>query len=336
MTKEKRYQLFIEQAIKLHGNKFDYSKSDYVKQKTPIQIKCPIHGEFYQTPEKHIAKNSKGCPECWFVVRSEMNKNFIPKKKEILCKEKFLEKCNKKFSNKYSYDLTDYTGVTGETIKITCPIHGEFRNKPINHIISGTGCPKCGLLQKDSSKTYQYDETIEELTKQYGGDYEYPEYNKKTYKNRRSSIDIICKKHGLFKKSVQKHLSGQACYQCCVEKMIEDNILVGGYSEKLFSDKPELINLPAILYYLKINNGEFYKIGISRICTENRIKALKWKSFGDIKNIEILKEWKDSLYSCFHKEQKILSDNQKFRRYEKWSTELFDRDVLNIDNQHYS
>jgi hypothetical protein len=48
-------------------------------------------------------------------------------------------------------------------------------------------------------------------------------------------IKIICREHGEFIKSAQKHLSGQGCFKCKVKQMVEDGILVGGYSEELFN-----------------------------------------------------------------------------------------------------
>lgn len=37
---------FIKQARNVHGDKYDYSKVEYVNSKTKICIICPIHGEF--------------------------------------------------------------------------------------------------------------------------------------------------------------------------------------------------------------------------------------------------------------------------------------------------
>jgi hypothetical protein len=39
-------QQFIEKAKEKHGNKFDYSKTKYKNQNTPIIVTCPIHGDF--------------------------------------------------------------------------------------------------------------------------------------------------------------------------------------------------------------------------------------------------------------------------------------------------
>jgi hypothetical protein len=53
---------FIEKAGKVHGDKYDYSKVEYVNSVTKVCIVCPIHGEFWQTPNKHLG--GKGCYFC--------------------------------------------------------------------------------------------------------------------------------------------------------------------------------------------------------------------------------------------------------------------------------
>lgn len=53
---------FIEDAKKIHGDKYDYSKVEYVNNKTKVTIICPKHGEFKQTPSEHL--RGFGCPIC--------------------------------------------------------------------------------------------------------------------------------------------------------------------------------------------------------------------------------------------------------------------------------
>jgi hypothetical protein len=45
-----------------HGNKYDYSKAEYVNAKTKVEIICPEHGSFWQTPESHW--RGSGCSSC--------------------------------------------------------------------------------------------------------------------------------------------------------------------------------------------------------------------------------------------------------------------------------
>ena len=56
-------QEFISKARKIHGDKYDYSKVEYVNCKVKVCIICPKHGEFWQKPDLHTNKKN-GCPLC--------------------------------------------------------------------------------------------------------------------------------------------------------------------------------------------------------------------------------------------------------------------------------
>lgn len=54
---------FRKKAIFIHGNKYDYSKINYINAGTKVIITCPLHGDFEQTPSLHL--NAKhGCTNC--------------------------------------------------------------------------------------------------------------------------------------------------------------------------------------------------------------------------------------------------------------------------------
>ena len=54
---------FIEKAKQIHGDKYDYSKVEYVNSMVKVCIICPIHGEFFVKPNDHIHKKC-GCVKC--------------------------------------------------------------------------------------------------------------------------------------------------------------------------------------------------------------------------------------------------------------------------------
>ena len=66
---------FISKAREVHGDKYDYSKTEYVNNKTPICIICPEHGEFKQTPYPHL--RGCGCAKCGEKVNGYENGKFI-------------------------------------------------------------------------------------------------------------------------------------------------------------------------------------------------------------------------------------------------------------------
>jgi len=53
---------FISIANKIHDFYYDYSKTVYTNAHTDINITCPIHGDFSQSPNNHI--RGQGCPRC--------------------------------------------------------------------------------------------------------------------------------------------------------------------------------------------------------------------------------------------------------------------------------
>ena len=124
-------EIFISKSIRRHGNFYDYSKVEYIKDNIPVLIGCPKHGWFYQTPESH---RQNGCYHCG-------RERTINSQK--ITKEKFIHDCNILFNNKYDYSLVKF-GNLNDKIQIICPIHGKFLQRAIAHR-NGQECPKCNL-----------------------------------------------------------------------------------------------------------------------------------------------------------------------------------------------
>lgn len=58
----KTTEQFIKDAKNIHGDRYDYSKAEYIHSHTPLTIICPEHGDFQQSPNSHL--QGKGCPRC--------------------------------------------------------------------------------------------------------------------------------------------------------------------------------------------------------------------------------------------------------------------------------
>ena len=109
--------LFIQKAHKIHGDKYDYCKVEYVNNNTKVCIICPIHGEFWQTPNHHLS--GQGCPKCSGNVK-KTTEQFIAKAKEI-------------YGDRYNYSKVKYINAKTK-VCIICPTHGEFYIRPDNFI----------------------------------------------------------------------------------------------------------------------------------------------------------------------------------------------------------
>jgi len=107
----------------------------------------------------------------------------------------------------YMYDYSDMTYVNStEKVSIKCNKHGHFFQLPYKHI-RGYGCPKCHIQKT----TLTQDEYIERASIIHINKYD---YSLVEYKNSRTKIKIICKKHGVFIQNPQTHLEGHGCKSC--------------------------------------------------------------------------------------------------------------------------
>lgn len=76
---------FVNEAIKVHGNKYNYDQVEYINCKVPVLIKCNNCGiEFLQTPDGHLAGH--GCPNCRLKSQTELFEKLrkVFKSEEIL------------------------------------------------------------------------------------------------------------------------------------------------------------------------------------------------------------------------------------------------------------
>jgi hypothetical protein len=121
---------FIEKAKEVHGNKYNYSKVEYIFSQKKVTIICSIHGEFEQRPNDHLM--GKGCYLCGKISSSNKNSSTL---------EEFISKAKEIHISKYDYSLVKYIN-TQTKVKIICPVHGIFHQTPHKHL-SGNGCPKC-------------------------------------------------------------------------------------------------------------------------------------------------------------------------------------------------
>lgn len=184
---------FIAKAKAVHGDKYDYSKVEYVDSKTEVCIICPEHGEFWQVAHTHL--RGAGCPIC--VGRAKMHTSH------------FIKRAQSIHGNKYDYSKAEYKGVF-DKVCIICPDHGEFWQSAHGHL-SGSGCPQCGRIQSDLSRHKTNQEFIEQARKIHGDRYD---YSKVKYIGVKQKVIIVCPQHGDFLQAPSSHLTGAGCPVC--------------------------------------------------------------------------------------------------------------------------
>ena len=116
---------FITKAREIHGNKYDYSKVDYVNGSIKVCIIDPEYGEFWQKPNDHL--KGCGCPKRDVEQNSE---------EQSLLTKAFIKRARLIHGDKYDYSKVVYVD-SNTKVCIISPELGEFWQKPIDHLLCG-------------------------------------------------------------------------------------------------------------------------------------------------------------------------------------------------------
>ena len=187
-------QEWVQEAISVHGDRYDYDRVVYVRTHVKVIITCKKHGDFEQTPSGHLM--GKGCERCGFESTAA--------KKTQKAKNSFIEKSRAVHGDRYDYSKAVYVR-NSDKVTITCKKHGDFEQAPSHHL-QGKGCAKCAGMHN-----YSTDEWVQEAIDVQGDLYD---YSKAVYVRNRDKVIITCKIHGDFEQSAKSHLKGHGCPSC--------------------------------------------------------------------------------------------------------------------------
>ena len=398
MARRKTIEEFIEDARRIHGDKYDYSEVDYKNNKTKVSIICKKHGLFSQTPNDHLS--GYGCKKCWDERRGKAlrktTEEFIEDAKRVhgdeydyskvvyvngktpimiihnVCKEsfpqkpsdhldgcgciycyatprktteEFIEEAKQKHGDKFDYSLVDYKN-RKTTVKIKCKKCGNtFDQTPASHL-RGDGCPNCA-----PNKKLTQEEFIERCKRIHGDKYDYSITN---FTNTSSKVDIICKKHGKFSQIASNHLCGHGCKECRKEFLREKFAMSlkefidranAVHHNKYDYSKVDYVNSSTLITIICKEHGEFkrgpkshllgsgcpicdgYK-GEERIAgflKEKEIKFIPQKTFDDLKDIKKLS------YDFYLPDYNLLIEFNGGQHYE--FTPFFHKDAHDFHRQ---
>lgn len=181
----------IMEFVKIHGDKYDYSKVKYKNAVTKVCVNCKIHGYFYITPNSH--KNGSGCYKCGRLVVEESRR---------ISNDEFIKKSIEIHGNKYDYSKTIYKGYH-DYVYIVCKKHGEFKQQARKHLL-GQNCKKCSYM----NNMVDFVEMCKDRYPEY-------DYSKTIYNGMFNDVLITCKKHGDFTiKASNFYHKSRGCKKC--------------------------------------------------------------------------------------------------------------------------
>lgn len=150
MTKRNTVSEFIARAVNIHDVKYNYTKSIYVNLNTSVEIICPDHGAFWQTPNNHI-RGGQGCPTCGLIKRQDtimlkygannpMKSSAVAQKVASSKKEKYgspaynnRDKCKITMQSRYGVD--HYTN-RDKCVQTMLERHGVEHNSLLSNVVN--------------------------------------------------------------------------------------------------------------------------------------------------------------------------------------------------------
>lgn len=195
-----RKESFISRSKIIHKGVYGYEYVDYKNTGTKVKIKCDLHGIFEQRPADHL--RGKGCIECGFAKRA---------KSKTLSLTQFLDKVKEVHGDKYDLSKIKYNGMKNH-VTLICKEHGEF-TQPAVTLVRGADCNKCVRSEYGLTIRLNNHSFIEKAKMIHGSKYDYSVVE---YKLSNKSVQIICKKHGIFSQRPNDHLNGHGCRKCSI------------------------------------------------------------------------------------------------------------------------
>ncbi|MCD8208245.1 MAG: hypothetical protein LUD72_09945 [Bacteroidales bacterium] len=284
---------FIRRAVEKHKDDgYNYSQVVYVNSNTPVNIICPKHGVFLQTPHNHLT--GQGCPECG----KEKNT-----KKRTKTTEQFIEDAKKVHGHKYDYSMTEYVN-NKVAVTIKCRQCGKIFEQTPNRHLKGEGCPRCALQSRASKRSLTYEEFIEKAVAKHEDKYDYSDV---VYKNGSTKISIKCRQCGkTFEQTPHAHLNGCGCRSCSYkhratkqtysrEKFIEKARRVHG--DRYNYDKVEYIKSHDKVCITCPDHGDFWQMAYCHLngekcpkCKQSRLEKSIMELF-DREGMEYFAQW---------------------------------------------
>lgn len=190
---------FVERAVAVHGDAYDYSNTVFLGAKKKLTIVCKKHGQFEQEAWSHLS--GRGCSPC---ADERVGLNCR------LTQEQFLSRALEIHGDTYDLSESEYESQTRK-VKVICKVHGAFYPKAGNFLNRKSGCPTCASQANGVKARRNEASFISAGVKAHEGRFG---YGKVRYKDSSAYMSVICPVHGRFEQLAQDHIKGIGCVKC--------------------------------------------------------------------------------------------------------------------------
>jgi len=265
---------FIKEAKAIHGDKYDYSKSEYTGANNKITITCREHGDFQIRTVEHILKSKKasGCKKCGRIQMGLKQK--LKRAKTLFTDFK------KVHGDRYDYSESIYHGFN-KKIPIRCKVHGVFEMTPASNLHQESNCKKC--IGDDLKKHGAHNRTdtntfIKRAIKKHGDAYD---YSKTVFTGMHKPIIVICNKHNeeFIQSKAQNHLENEFNCPTCLQNRYNEH------------QKSRRVSIDEANERIKEIHGDF-------------IEVIDFKNYVNVESKILFRcnrfDWHNDFYSSFH------------------------------------
>jgi hypothetical protein len=269
---------FLEKAYNVHGDLYDYSKSQYILSRLKLEIICKVHGSFFMSPNNHLC--GKGCPKCkWTKMTNTINeKNTIDpdrlKKINNKTKQTSLQKYG--VENYQSLEIVKakvkQTNLEKYNVEHTAQVE-EFKNKKYITCIKKYGVPIS--LQSDLVKQ----KAKQTIIKKYG-------------------VDNVAKSEEIKLKICKTNLEKYG-HECCLGN---ENIII----KKIKTTIQKYGCYPTLILPEYLNHKPLIKVNLSEEETNIRLKKYLQKR-DQLKDISFLQECLEKFDNNINKVSELLN-----------------------------
>jgi very-short-patch-repair endonuclease len=295
---KKSQDQFIEECKEIHGDKYNYSKTEYKSVNIHTIFICPHHGEFVKTPLNFL-NTKEPCPKC--------------QKNKKITKNEFIKRAKEIHENKFDYSLVDY--IDRDTkVKLIFNENGKvYEQSPKDHLNGGYPIGLKGY-RIAKTKTRSTEEYIKQAKQIHGDKYDYSNVD---YTHSENKITIVCPIHGEFEKHPTNHThKKQGCPKCSsqysqqeefVENFLKryninyihnDRSTISPFELDFFCpDQKIAIEVNGIYWHSEFNGKDKnYHLNKTKLCQDKGIKLIQIFEDEFIQKAEIVKSRLRSLF----------------------------------------
>jgi len=206
MPERMNTEIFRMKMKEIHGDKYDFSDSEFNDWKVKVSFKCPVHGLLSGYPYNLL--QGKSCKRC------NLSKTWKSGRKggsQAWAKDEVEKKLRDLHGDSITFSGISASPKLTDKVNAYCAIHGEFKRKPTLRrlLIEKTGCVRCNISSvRVSNNTRDYIADFREI---HGEKYDYSRFE---FKGSPRHVTVICPIHGPFPILVHNHLKGRGCPPC--------------------------------------------------------------------------------------------------------------------------